>query len=417
MPAPRKATRPPRKPPPPDAVNAYWLAAAGEWLQAPTSTPPRAAIAKLAPPLAAADAREQRRLDAEVALARGDTARAAEILRGLSGDDAATLATRARVQFGSLRSRTRSPASWRATSCSSGPPTGRRTSSLIVDGIQSAHACAAPTHGTPAGADPVLAGWLELGRILADAKSGALGAQRRLQAWREPLPDRIPRANRCGRASRSGRSQPASGRSRSRCCCRCRDARPPPAARSATASSAPTTTRRHGARPRVRVYDVAERDAPSAYLQALADGCDFVVGPLTREEVAALATLADGRATTLALNFLPDSVQVPDRFYQFALSPEDEARLAARRIAADGRAVRRHARAAVRLGPPRRGRFRRGVRGRGRPGRGTGGLPALHGGLQRDHSAACCARPASAAAARGPTRSSSSSPRSRCTGG
>jgi len=61
------------------------------------------------------------------------------------------------------------------------------------------------------------------------------------------------------------------------------------------------------------------------------------VGPLTREEVAALATLADGRATTLALNFLPDGVQVPDRFFQFALSPEDEARLAARRIAADGR--------------------------------------------------------------------------------
>jgi outer membrane PBP1 activator LpoA protein len=29
---------------------------------------------------------------------------------------------------------------------------------------------------------------------------------------------------------------------------------------------------------------------PSAYLQALADGSDFVVGPLTREEVAALAT-------------------------------------------------------------------------------------------------------------------------------
>jgi outer membrane PBP1 activator LpoA protein len=84
------------------------------------------------------------------------------------------------------------------------------------------------------------------------------------------------------------------------------------------------------------VYDVAERDAPSAYLQAIADGSDFVVGPLTREEVAALATLVDGRATTLALNFLPDGVQVPDRFYQFALSPEDEARLAARRVAADG---------------------------------------------------------------------------------
>src|SRR6185295_19714054 len=42
-------------------------------------------------------------------------------------------------------------------------------------------------------------------------------------------------------------------------------------------------------------------------------------------------------ATTLALNFLPDNVQVPDRFYQYALSPEDEARITARRIATDGR--------------------------------------------------------------------------------
>ena len=85
------------------------------------------------------------------------------------------------------------------------------------------------------------------------------------------------------------------------------------------------------------IYDVAARDAPSAYLQALSDGSDYVVGPLTREEVAALATVADGRATTLALNFLPDGVQVPERFYQYALSPEDEARLAARRIIAEGR--------------------------------------------------------------------------------
>ena len=75
----------------------------GEWLQGARVDAADAAIANLVPPLAAADIRERRRLDAEVALARGDTARAAEILRGITGDDAATLATRARVQFGSLR--------------------------------------------------------------------------------------------------------------------------------------------------------------------------------------------------------------------------------------------------------------------------------------------------------------------------
>jgi outer membrane PBP1 activator LpoA protein len=39
----------------------------------------------------------------------------------------------------------------------------------------------------------------------------------------------------------------------------------------------------------------------------------------------------------LALNFLSDSVNTPRNFYQFALSPEDEARSVARRVAVDGR--------------------------------------------------------------------------------
>lgn len=89
-------------------------------------------------------------------------------------------------------------------------------------------------------------------------------------------------------------------------------------------------------RPSVRVYDVAPSDAPSAYLQAAADGAQVIVGPLTREEVTALADTTDGRITTLALNFLPDERVTPANFYQFALSPEDEARAVARRVVADG---------------------------------------------------------------------------------
>jgi len=85
------------------AANPFWLAAASEWLAGTNVAAAEAALANVAPPLSAADAREQRRLDAEVALARGDTARAAEILKGIQGDDAATLATRARVQFQGLR--------------------------------------------------------------------------------------------------------------------------------------------------------------------------------------------------------------------------------------------------------------------------------------------------------------------------
>jgi len=319
----------------PEAANPLWLAAAGEWLQGAKPDAAEAAIANLTQPLAAADAREQARLDAEIALARGDSARAAEILAGISGDDAATLATRARVQFANLRVADAVSALMTRDKFLSGSAERQANQKMIVDGIQSSVLRGADARA-PAGADPVLAGWLELGRILADQKSGALGAQRRLQAWHEHYPNH-PASESFWKGA--GERPTATGE------------RPrqvalllPLSGRAAAAGSA-VRDGFLGAyyddgstnRPKVRVYDVAERDAPSAYLQALADGSDYVVGPLTREEVASLATLADGRATTLALNFLPDNVQVPDRFYQYALSPEDEARITARRIAADGR--------------------------------------------------------------------------------
>lgn len=316
-------------------ANTFWLAAANEWLLGRDVGAAENAIANVAPPLAAADSREQRRLDAEIALARGDTARAAEILKGLAGDDAATLETRARVQFGSLQAADGVASLMARERLLTAPADRQANQRLIIDGIQSSLLRGADAR-PPAGADPVLAGWLELGNILADAEAGALGAQRRLQSWRERYP-----AHPADDSLWKGvveRPVAASGRPRQVALLLPLSGRAAPAG-SAVRDGFLGAYYDDGGndRPRIRVYDVAERDAPSAYLQAIADGSDFVVGPLTREEVAALATLADGRATTLALNFLPDGVQVPDRFYQFALSPEDEARLAARRIVADGR--------------------------------------------------------------------------------
>jgi outer membrane PBP1 activator LpoA protein len=90
-------------------------------------------------------------------------------------------------------------------------------------------------------------------------------------------------------------------------------------------------------RPRLRIYDVTSATVSGAYNQAILDGAGFVVGPLTKEDVAAVVPLSNGRVPVLALNFLGDSVVTPGNFYQFALSPEDEARNVARRVAADGR--------------------------------------------------------------------------------
>ena len=88
-------------------------------------------------------------------------------------------------------------------------------------------------------------------------------------------------------------------------------------------------------RPEVRVYDTGTLSVADALKQASSEGAAFIVGPLTREEVTAAAEFPGAHAPLLALNFLPTEHSVPAEFYQFALSPEDEARLAARRILED----------------------------------------------------------------------------------
>ena len=90
-----------------------------------------------------------------------------------------------------------------------------------------------------------------------------------------------------------------------------------------------------GERPRVRIYDTGTQSVADALTQATSAGADFIVGPLTREEVTAAADFPGPRGPLLALNFLAAEHPPPPRFYQYALSPEDEARLAARRVLED----------------------------------------------------------------------------------
>jgi outer membrane PBP1 activator LpoA protein len=91
-------------------------------------------------------------------------------------------------------------------------------------------------------------------------------------------------------------------------------------------------------RPEIRVYD-AGTDAIEAYRRAVAEGAGFIVGPLAKDDVQAVARIADGTVPTLALNALPDGEPTPPRFYQFALAPEDEARQVADRLVAEGRRI------------------------------------------------------------------------------
>jgi outer membrane PBP1 activator LpoA protein len=90
-------------------------------------------------------------------------------------------------------------------------------------------------------------------------------------------------------------------------------------------------------RQRVRIYDVnSEGGAAAAYAAAVADGAEFVVGPLLKRNVNELANDILVPVPVLTLNYLPDETLAPPGLYQFALAPEDEAVAAARRAVRDG---------------------------------------------------------------------------------
>jgi outer membrane PBP1 activator LpoA protein len=87
----------------------------------------------------------------------------------------------------------------------------------------------------------------------------------------------------------------------------------------------------------IRIYDVGqEGGASAAYATAVADGAEFVVGPLLKENVVELANDILVPVPVLTLNYLPEETLAPPGLYQFALAPEDEARSAAVRALSDG---------------------------------------------------------------------------------
>lgn len=95
-----------------------------------------------------------------------------------------------------------------------------------------------------------------------------------------------------------------------------------------------------GSKPRVKVYDsgASANSTVAAYQQALAEGAGFIIGPLRKDGVAAIAALGQPPAPMLALNYLEQSPVGPPVFnlFQFGLAPEDEARAAAARAVSEG---------------------------------------------------------------------------------
>jgi outer membrane PBP1 activator LpoA protein len=188
----------------------------------------------------------------------------------------------------------------------------------------------------PANADGILAGWLDLGPVALELSRNPMAAAASLANWRRRYPqhpanDSVlagPRTQLAGATvypDQIALLLPLSGRSEAVGI----------AVRDGFISAYLQTDA--ASRPRLRIYDVAAGSAATAYTKAIDDGAGFIVGPLTKEDVAAVVPLAAGRAPILALNFLGETTAAPKNMYQFALLPEDEARMVARRAVADGR--------------------------------------------------------------------------------
>ncbi|MGB5179786.1 MAG: penicillin-binding protein activator [Gammaproteobacteria bacterium] len=84
--------------------------------------------------------------------------------------------------------------------------------------------------------------------------------------------------------------------------------------------------------PRLQIIDSGDTadSALAAYQQAVLDGAQFVIGPLRKEAVQALAMQPQLAVPVLALNQIDEPALFNPSLYQFGLAPEDEAREVAR---------------------------------------------------------------------------------------
>lgn len=271
-------------------------------------------------------------LGAEVALAQGQPARAAQWLDKLpaGGLSAEVRWARARVAF----ARGQAALGLQLVTEPSTGATARADAPRLWALLRAAAKRGADL-APPAGSSPVVVGWLELARTALRADQTPAARTSLFQEWRRRHPEHpangplvvsmieasppLPPDN-----SRIALLLPLSGRAQ--------------AAGTAVRDGflAAWYARPVASRPRVEVYD-SGTDVAVAYRRALADGAQAVVGPLTKEEVNAVARIAAPGVPLLALNFLPEGTPAPPMVYQYSLAPEDEAAEVAKRLVAEGR--------------------------------------------------------------------------------
>jgi hypothetical protein len=89
--------------------------------------------------------------------------------------------------------------------------------------------------------------------------------------------------------------------------------------------------------PQVRIFDTSQSDINSVYDLAVADGAEFIIGPLIKDNVRELSLRLEMPVPILTLNEIDQTPYgYPSNFYQFSLNPEGEAIQVANRAWLEG---------------------------------------------------------------------------------
>ncbi|MEO1246473.1 MAG: penicillin-binding protein activator [Pseudomonadota bacterium] len=318
------------------------LLAAEQWLIAGDRNRAASAFAEVAQPPQAENAALERSVRARFLLVDGDPEQALTLLERLSAEP---LPTSRRLAAEALRARTYIALEQPAR----GIEVMRQREAWLRDDrdiarnreqLWDALSQSSPTVLRESAADvldPEVRGWLSLAALASATGKQGVGWSNGAFRWRERNPahpavellDGLPEVNETLLAypRQIGLLLPLSGR----------DARVGKAVQNgffgAYFANAGGLDDRQG----IRIYDVnAEGGAAAAYDSAVADGAEFVVGPLRRSDVAELANNSLVPVPVLTLNYLNDQSVAPPGLFQFALAPEDEAVAAAERAIADG---------------------------------------------------------------------------------
>lgn len=211
----------------------------------------------------------------------------------------------------------------------------RANQRLIWQGLQKSAASNAD-FTPPPGASAALTGWLDLGRAALVSARNPFTANEDIAAWRSHYPshpansfitkDVLPELGvGLDYPTQIALILPLSGRQQ--------------AAGMAVRDGFLAALLQQDAsrRPMLKIYDSAEMGATTAYRRAVTEGAQFIVGPLTKDEVTAIAVSGETSVLTLALNQTAENTPPPPFLFQFSLDPEEEARQVAQRVAADGR--------------------------------------------------------------------------------